>query len=264
VTRRVLVLPWFDVAPRQAWAVWRREATMYKRVWPSTILSGLFDPVIYLLAMGFGLGALVGEVAGVPYVQFLAPGLIASAAMMAATFEVAWNSWIRIHQDRSYEAMLATPTTLDDVVAGELLWATTRAGVYATVMLVVVAAFGLVRSPWALLAPVVAVAGGLLFAILGLAYTASVKHVDQLTFWFTLFLTPQFLFSGIFFPLDGMPAWVRALAWATPLYHLVEAERALVLGHVDASTALHAAIVVAAALVLFRLPARLVRPHLIR
>lgn len=259
-----MLIPYWNVSPRQAWAVWRRETVMYKKVWPSTILSGLFDPVVYLLAMGFGLGLYVGEVGGVPYRQFIAPGLIASATVYAATFEVAWNSYIRIHTDKSYEAMLATPTTLADVVAGELAWAMTRAVVYATIILAVVFAFGLVESPWALLAPVAAAAGGLLVAILGLSYTALVKHVDQLTFWFTLFMTPQYLFSGIFFPLDGLPRWVGIAAQFLPLHHLVEVCRALVLGTVTWATAAHAGVLVVACVVLFPLPALLVRRHLVK
>lgn len=259
-----MILPYWRVSPRQAWAVWRRETVMYKKVWPSTILSGLFDPVVYLLAMGFGLGLYVGEVDGVSYSQFIAPGLIASATVYAATFEVAWNSYIRIHTDRSYEAMLATPTTLHDVVAGELAWATTRAMTYAAIILAVVIAFGLVESPWALLTPLAALAGGLLVAILGLAYTALVRHVDQLTFWFTLFMTPQYLFSGIFFPLDGLPRWVTVAAQFLPLHHLVEVNRDLVLGTLSWTTAAHAGVLVVACVVLFPLPARLIRRHLVK
>ncbi|MHB8604330.1 MAG: ABC transporter permease [Thermoplasmatota archaeon] len=247
-----------------AFRVWQREVTLYRRIWPSTILSNLFDPLIYLLAMGFGLGAFVAaKFNGVSYVQFIAPGLVASAIMMAATYEVAWNSYVRIHHERSYEAMMSTPATLEDVVAGEIAWAMTRSAIYATVMLVVLAALRLVASPWALLIPLVALAGGAIFAVVGLAYTSLVKHMDQLTFYFTLFTTPMFLFSGIFFPVDTLPLPLRALAYATPLYHLVAVTRALILGGVGLATVGHLAVLLVAAAALFPLPVVVLRKKLV-
>jgi lipooligosaccharide transport system permease protein len=258
----------YRFSPEMALRVWQREVDVYKRIYKSTILGGLADPVIYLLAMGLGLGAYVSlagtSAEGLRYIEFLAPGLVASSAMMAATYEVSWNSFMRIHTDRVYAAMLATPAEAEDIVVGELLWAATRALIYAGVMMVVLLAFGLVRSPLALLAPPVAALGGLLFAALGLSYTAVVKHMDQLVFWFTLFVTPMFLVSGVFFPLEGFPAWVQALAWLLPLHHLVEVLRALVLGTVSAATMGHLAWIGAALAVFFPLPVHLLRRKLVR
>jgi lipooligosaccharide transport system permease protein len=258
----------YRFSPELAFRVWQREVDVYRKIYRSTILGGLADPVIYLLAMGLGLGAYVSlqgtRFADVPYVHFLAPGLMASSAMMAATFEVSWNSFMRIHTDRVYAAMLSTPAEAEDIVVGELLWAATRAAIYAVVMLGVLAAFGLLRSPWALLAPFVAAAGGFLFAILGLSYAALVKHMDQLVFWYTLFITPMLLLSGVFFPLDALPPAVQQLAWLLPLHHIVEVTRALVLGVPTAATLGHLAWLAVALTLAFPLPVHLLRRKLVR
>lgn len=259
--------PW-RFRPELAYRVWQREVDVYKKIYKSTILGGLADPVIYLLALGFGLGAYVQTGAagygGRPYVEFLAPGLVASSAMMAATFEVSWNSYMRIHSEQVYAAMLSTPAEVEDIVAGELLWAATRALVYALVMMLVLLAFGLVRSPLAALVPLVAALGGLLFAALGLAYTALVRHMDQIVFWFTLFITPMFLLSGIFFPIAGLPGPVQALAWALPLAHMVQLSRDLVWGAVDPAALGHLAYLCVALLVAWPAPIALLRRRLVR
>ncbi|HEX2023054.1 MAG TPA: ABC transporter permease [Candidatus Thermoplasmatota archaeon] len=220
----------YRVDPKLALRVWQRELTLYKRIWPSTILSTLFDPILYLLAIGFALGQYVSGVGEGTYAQFIAPGMVATAVMHGAAYEAAWNSYVRIFVERSYEAMMSTPAALEDVLAGEVLWAASRAVASSTIVLLVVTAFGLVSSPWAALIPLVAVVGGVMFTTLGLCYTVGREHMDQLTFMFTLGITPMFLFSGVFFPLSGLPAWAQALAWASPLFHLVEVVRGLATG----------------------------------
>lgn len=253
----------YRVHPKLAMRVWQRELTLYRRIWPSTILSTLFDPILYLLAMGFGVGAyLTEDVGGVSYMQFIAPGIVASSIMYAAAFEAAWNSYVRIFVERSYEAMMTTPAELEDVVAGEVAWGATRAFIYSVVMLVVLFAFGLVRSWWALLIPPVALLAGAMFMLLGLSYTIRVKHMDQLTFLFTLGVTPMFLFSGIFFPLDALPQAVQVAAWAFPLYHLVEVVRPLALGALDAGVAVHLAWMLGLTLAVWGLPSLMLRRKL--
>lgn len=253
----------YRMSPLLAFRVWQRELTLYKRIWPSTILSTLFDPILYLLAMGFGLGAYINEdVGGVSYLQFIAPGLVASSIMTAAAYEAAWNSYVRIFVERSYEAMMATPAELEDVIAGEIAWGATRSVIYSVVMMLVLALFGLLQSPWALLIPLVALLGGLMFTTMGLAYTVGRKHMEQLTFMFTLGITPMFLFSGVFFPLDGLPVLVRQIAWFSPLYHLVEVVRALALGVADAALWGHVAWMLLLTLLLWGIPAWVLRRRL--
>lgn len=254
----------YRFSPKLAFRVWQREVTLYKRIWPSTILSGLLYPLIYLLAMGFGLGAYVTRtMGGVPYLQFIAPGLVASSIMMAATFEIAWNSYVRIHIERAYDAMMTTPAALADVVVGEILWATTRSVIYASVMMIVLLALGLVPSWWAVLVPAVALLGGLAFGFIGLAYTSLVKHMDQLTFYFTLFVTPMFLFSGIFFPIEGLPRGVQVVAAATPLFHLVTVTRDLILGTVALDTLWSVVALVGFVVLFFPVPIAVLRRKLV-
>ena len=253
----------YRLHPKLTFRVWQRELTLYRRIWPSTILSTLFDPILYLLAMGFGVGAYITQdIDGVSYLQFIAPGLVASSIMYAAAFEAAWNSYVRIFHERSYEAMMTTPADLEDVVAGEIAWGATRSLIYSIVMLAVLTAFGLIRSPLALLVPLVAFLGGMMFMVLGLTYTVRLKHMDQLTFLFTLGVTPMFLFSGVFFPLAGLPAWVQTVAWASPLFHLVEVVRALALGTVGTLTLVHLGWMIGVTLALWGLPSLVLRRRL--
>lgn len=253
----------YRVSPKLAYRVWQREVTLYKRIWPSTILSTLLDPIMYLLALGFGLGAYVSQgIGGYSYLAFIAPGLVASSVMYAAAFEAAWNSYVRIFVERSYDSMMATPAELEDVLAGEFAWGATRSFIYSIVMLLVLAGFGLVHSWWALLVPPVAILAGFLFMALGLSYTVVCKHMDQLTFFFTLGVTPMFLFSGIFFPLDGLPLPVRAVAWFSPLYHLVEVVRALALGIPSLVTLGHVAWMAGLLALVWGLPTTILRRKL--
>jgi lipooligosaccharide transport system permease protein len=229
----------FKFSPRQVFRVWQREVSVYKYIYKTTIVSNLFDPLIYLLALGFGLGAYVTKIAGLPYIQFIAPGLISSSIMTAAAFETTYNTFARIHFDRVYEAMMATPVTVQDIVVGEMAWAMTRSTLYASVMLVVVASLGLVQSWLALLVPLMGALGGLMFAILGLTYTSFLKSIDQVNMFFTLFITPLFLFSGVFYPLDALPEAVRQIAFLSPLYHIVSIIRPLVLGTAGMDAVFH-------------------------
>jgi lipooligosaccharide transport system permease protein len=216
-----------SVSPRHALAVWRRNATMYRRTWKLNILPNFFEPVFYLASIGIGVGAYVSQMGGLSYVEFLAPGLVCVAAMNGASFEVTYNVWVRMNYERIYEAMLTTPLEPDDVLAGELLWAMTRVGIYGGIFFLVVALFGLAPMPQSLLAIAVIPLAGLLFAALGLTFTLHVASLDLFSFYFTLFLTPLFLFSDVFFPiqerLSGAWLWLAELL---PLLHPVRLARA--------------------------------------
>jgi len=254
----------FSFSPRQAFRVWQREVSVYKYVYRSTIVSNLIDPLVYLLALGFGLGAYVTRIAGLPYIQFIAPGLIASSIMTAASFETTYNTFVRIHFDRVYEAMMATPVTVEDIVVGEMLWAMTRSTIYASVMLCVVAALGLARSWLAVFVPLLGALGGLMFAIIGLTYTSFLKSIDQMNFYFTLFITPLFLFSGVFYPLDALPQVVRSIAQLSPLYHIVSIIRPLVLGVWGIDVLFHLAWILIFVLVFAVVPVNLLRSKLVK
>jgi lipooligosaccharide transport system permease protein len=210
--------------------VWRRDLRVFSKVWKGALLPQFFDPLFYLLAMGFGLGTYLATVEGIPYKEFVGPGLMASSVMWAASFETTWNIYFKMEETRLYDAVLTTPVEVQDVVVAEVAWAATRAVIYGTTFTVTVALFGLVESPWAVLAPVFLALGGACFGMLGLTFTSLIRSMDLYSFYYTLFITPLFLFSGIFYPLDDLPGWVAVVAWFTPLYHLVEITRGLVLG----------------------------------
>ena len=215
-----------SVSPPHAFSVWRRNAAMYRRSWKLNLLPNFFEPVFYLTAIGIGVGSYIGEMGGVSYLAYLAPGLVCVAAMNGASFEVTYNIFVRMHFEKAYDAMMTAPLDTDDVLAGELLWALTRVGIYGGSFYVVILLFGLAPLPSSLWVIAVIPLAGLLFAALGLAFTLMITTIDVFSFYFTLFLTPLFLFSGVFFPLEerlsGPWLW---LAEALPLLHPVRLAR---------------------------------------
>jgi len=220
------------VAPnlRVAGRVWRRDALNFSKLWRGALLPTFLDPLFYLVAMGFGLGTYLATIQGIPYKNFIAPGLIASAAMWAAAFETTYNVYIKMNENRLYDALIATPIEVPDLIFGEVAWAATRSLVYGTSFLAVITAFGLVDSWWALTIPFFLLLGGACFAVIGIAFTALIPKIDLYSYFFTLFITPMFLFSGIFFPLEKLPGALELVAWFTPLYHLVNVMRELATG----------------------------------
>lgn len=215
-----------------AWRVWQRNWDVFMRLWRVELWPGFLEPVIILLAMGFGLGAFVQPISGQSYLQFIAPGLVASSAMFSAAFECTYGSYIRMAFQKTYDAILATPVMVEDVVTGEVLWGATRALFSGGVVLVVITAFGLVQSPAALLVLVLLFLQGLAFSSLSLFFTGLVPSIYTFNYYFTLFITPLFFFSGIFFPLEQLPAVFQTISWFTPLTHAVNLYRALALGQV--------------------------------
>jgi lipooligosaccharide transport system permease protein len=220
-----------SVSLPHAVAVWRRNASMYRRIWMLNILPNFFEPVLYLLSIGIGVGAYIHQMGGISYAAFLAPGLVCVAAMNGASFEVTYNIFVRLNFEKQYDAMLTTPIQPDDVLVGEVLWAVTRASIYGSCFFIVVALFGLAPLPSALLVLPVIPLTGLLFASIGIAFSLRIQTIDLYSFYFTLFLTPLFLFSDVFFPLKerltGNWLWV---AEALPLLHPVRLARSAFTG----------------------------------
>ncbi|GAI17407.1 unnamed protein product, partial [marine sediment metagenome] len=188
------------------------------------------EPVIILLAMGLGLGAYVGLVDGQRYIEFIAPGIIASYAMFSASFECTYGSFVRMEYQKTYDAIIATPLNVEDVVAGEIFWGATRSLMTGTVILVIAAVFQLVPSPWAALIPILSFLQGIMFASIAILFTSIVPAIYSFNYYFTLFITPMFFFSGVFFPLSSFPEIVQTLSWVAPLTPAVHLTRALVNG----------------------------------
>jgi lipooligosaccharide transport system permease protein len=225
---------------------------LYRRVWRGGLVPTFLAPVLFLASMGFGLGAFVDAsgtaselLAGVPYAAWLAPGLLASQAMNTAGFAVTYPIMGRVVWDRIYHGMLATPITISGIVLGELGWVAMRLTFASTVFLGVMAVFGLVLSPLAILAIPAAVLTGLAFAAPIMAYTPTQQNDQGFNAIFRFGLTPLFLFSGTFFPIAQLPPLLQPIAWLTPLWHGVDLTRSLTLGQVDpALAAIHLAVLV--------------------
>jgi lipooligosaccharide transport system permease protein len=218
--------------------VWQRNFLVYKRLWHRSIAFGFLQPVLFLTAMGIGVGALMsGQQAsafgGVPYIDWLGPGLLSAMAMQTATFESTYPIMNKIMWGRNYEAMLSTPLTTRNIIIGELFWVAFRIGTLATVFLVVLTLFGIVRSPAAVLVVPVAMLIGTAFSSCLIAFTATQKNDVGFSAIFRFVINPLFLFSGTFFPLTNLPDQIEWVAWLTPLFHGVQLIRGLVLGSLD-------------------------------
>jgi lipooligosaccharide transport system permease protein len=200
---------------------------MYRRTWKWNLLPNFFEPVFYLFSIGIGVGAYISSMEGLSYAAFLAPGLVCVAAMNGASFEVTYNIFVRLTFEKTYDAMLTTPIEPDDILGGEIFWAITRASIYGGCFFVVLALFGLTPLPSSLWALAVIPLTGLLFATIGMAFSLRIPNIDLFSFYFTLFLTPLFLFSDVFFPLKERlsPSWLW-VAEALPLLHPVRLARA--------------------------------------
>ncbi|NIO10301.1 MAG: ABC transporter permease [Deltaproteobacteria bacterium] len=216
-----------SVSLPHALSVWRRDAAMYRRTWKLNILPNFFEPVLYLVSIGIGVGAYISEMGGMSYIEFLAPGLVCVAAMNGASFEVTYNIFVRLTFEKAYDAMLTTPVETDDILVGEVLWAITRTCIYGGCFYLVIVIFGLAPLPSSLLVLPLIPLAGLLFAAIGLTFSLKIPNIDLFSFYFTLFLTPLFLFSGVFFPLEERLS--EGLLWVAeilPLLHPVRLARA--------------------------------------
>jgi len=214
--------------------VWQRNFAVYRKTWAISFLPPLLEPVLYILAFGLGLARLVGEleVAGEPvgYTVFIAPALVAVAVMYNAFFETTYNSFVRMYYQKTFDALLATPLNLEEVILGEMAWAATKSLIAALLMGSVLSLFGLFVFPSALLLLPLALLGGLLFAGLGMVCTALVPNIEVFNIPIFLMITPMFLFSGTFFPLEQLPGWAQRVAFCLPLTHLVALVRGAALG----------------------------------
>jgi lipooligosaccharide transport system permease protein len=231
------------VGLRRPWHVVERNAFAYRRMW-YVFVAGFAEPIFYLLSIGIGVGDLVGDLSvggeTVSYRMFVAPALLATAAMNGAIFDTTFNFFVKYKYMKTYDAILATPLGARDVAGGEVTWALLRGTVYSSVFLLTMLVFGYVQSWWAVFAVPAAVLIGLAFAGAGLAATTYMRSFVDFDY-VNLALVPLFLFSATFFPLSRYPAALEWIVRCTPLYQGVELERALVLGHVDWTLPLHAA-----------------------
>ncbi len=233
--------------------MWQRNRDVFFRLWHTEAPGTIIEPIIILVAMGLGLGAYVGLVDGQEYMQFMAPGIIASYAMFSVFGECTYGTFFRMEERKTFDAIIATPLNVEDVVAGEIFWGATRGLMTGTVILVISAAFQLVHSPWVALVPVLSFMQGVMFASIAVFFTSLVPSFYTFNHLFTLFITPMFFFSGVFFPLSQFPAIVQDLSWIAPLTPVVVLMRALFLGEFEVMHLAAVAYIVAVSVVFFAL-----------
>jgi lipooligosaccharide transport system permease protein len=226
-------------------AVWRRNFLVWRKLVIASVLSNLADPLILLFGLGYGLGALLPSVEGMSYMAFFAAGTLCSATMFTASFESMFSGFSRMHGQKTWDAILYAPLVIDDVVAGEVIWAASKAWLSGSTILAVAALVGLAGSPLVLLALPVAFLVGLAFAAVGLIMCVLAKNWDFFSFYMTLIMTPMTMISGVFFPAEQLPRPVLAVAQVLPLYHGVELVRPLMVGRLPETAALHVAVLLA-------------------
>ena len=216
------------------WPVVMRNLLVWKKLAGPSILGNIAEPLITLVAFGYGVGSLIGEVGGMPYIQFLASGSVAAAAALAATFEALYSAYSRMAVQKTWDSILNAPIALDDIVFAEMLWAAMKALFSCAAILVVVFVLGISRAPSMLLALPVLGLAGITFASLALVFNALAKGYDFFTYYFTLVITPMTFLSGVYFPIAQMPDWLQAVAQVLPLKAAVDLIRPLVLGRIPA------------------------------
>ena len=219
--------------------VWRRNVLVWRKLALASVLGNIADPLLYMLALGYGIGSLVGDVGGMSYIAFIGTGMVCQSAMFTASFEAMYSAFSRMHVQRTWEGIINAPIALDDVLLAEWLWTGTKAVISTAAILAVILALGYGRTWLALWVLPVGLLVGLTFGAAGLVMNALAPNYDFFTYFFTLVLTPMLLFSGVYFPVEQMPGWLATVAGFLPLKHAIDLARPLMLGQVPGSVALH-------------------------
>ncbi len=217
------------------YAVWYRHFRVYTRNLISNGLPPFLEPLIFLAGIGLGMSRYVDEMAGIPYLLFLATGLPISTAMFTAAFECSFGTFIRLEFDHVYDGMLAAPITLSDLLVGEILWAGTKGLFFSSAVILIMSLFGQAPMPASLLSPLIGLFTGIMFGSMSLLVTSFVKTINHFNFYFTGFISPMFFFSGVVFPLENLPAVLRYAAEVFPLTHSVRMARSFVFGRIGAT-----------------------------
>jgi lipooligosaccharide transport system permease protein len=222
--------------------VWRRNLRVWLKLVGPALVGNLGEPLLYLLAFGYGFGRLVGSVGGMSYAEFLASGIVCASAMNTATFEGLYSAYTRMAVQQTWRAMLVAPLSVGDILLGEMVWAAQKATVSSGAVLLVAGVLGLLRSPLALWVVPLGFLVGACFGAIALVVTSLARSYDFFLYYFTLIVTPMFLLSGVFFPLDQMPELVQWAAQGLPLAHAVELVRPLMAGALPQAGWLHVAV----------------------
>jgi len=239
--------------PAALTGVMSRDVAIFGRYWKATTFSSVMQPTIYLLAFGLGFGSLLPHLAGLKYVQYVATGVVATAVLFSSAFPGMFNTFVRWQFQRTYDAILAAPVDVEELVTAEILWISVRAGVYGMAPLLVGIAFGLEPDAGMLLVPLIGFVTGFGFAGFGVTVAAVAKTIDNFNYVTSAVLTPMFLVAGTFFPVSQLPAVLRAIAKVNPLYHCVQLVRDASLGHLVPADLGHAAVLIVFAIAMWRI-----------
>jgi len=222
-----------------------REIVNFSAYWRSTTFSSTVEPTIYLLAFGFGFGSLVARVAGLEYIEFVGTGVVATAVLFSSAFPGMFSTFVKYKFQRTYDAVLAAPVDVEELVTAEALWIAARAGTYGCVPLLVAIAFGLDPTAGMLVVPVIAFTAGFGWACFGILIAARMKSIENFNYVISAVLTPLFLVAGTFFPITALPEPASVLAQVNPLYHCVQLVRHAAFGFEPGADALHLAALLA-------------------
>lgn len=240
-----------------------RELALFSRLWASNAFGSIVEPTIFLLAFGFGLGALVTEVAGLSYLDFVGTGIVATTVLFSTTFDGMFTTFVRRKFQRTYDALLAAPVDVEEIVTAECLWKGLKAGLFGMVPLGVAFAFGLRPTAGVLAVPLIAVLTGFAFACFGEIFGAAMPSIDSFNYVISAVITPMYLVAGTFFPLEELPDWAATVSRANPLYHSVELVRAAVFWEWAPVDLVHFGVLALFGLVTWRLAVRLMQRALI-
>lgn len=231
-----------------ALVVWRRHFEVYLRLWKMELAAPLIEPVFMVLAFGWGVGALIAaDVGGMPYLSFVGAGVLTFSAVSRALFESAYGSYFRMVYQSTFDAILATPVEVESLAFAEIAWATTKAGIDSCIILSILYLFGAATSPYALLTPLPLVAGAFFASSFTLGVTSRVHNIDSFNLYLSLYFSAVFI-CGVWFPVELLPAWLQALAWAIPLTSAIDLARAFLVGTFERRHAFEAVYLAAAAL----------------
>lgn len=211
-------------------SVWYRHFRVYTRNIVSNALPPFLEPLIFLVGIGIGLGQFIPQMEGVPYLKYLASGIIVTVSMFTAAFECSFGTYIRLEFDKIYDGMIGAPISADNLLVGEIVWAGTKGFIFSFSVVIITAAFGILPLGRIILAPIIGFFTGAMFASLGFLVTSIVSNINQFNFFFSGFISPMFFFSGVVFPVDRLPAILRPVTELLPLTHPVRIVRAMALG----------------------------------
>src|SRR5438477_763198 len=231
--------------------VWRRNLLVWRKLALASVLGNIADPLLYMLALGYGIGAFVPEVGGMKYIAFIGTGMVCQSAMFTSSFEAMYSAFSRMHVQRTWEAIINAPVSLDDVVFAEWVWAATKSVMSVIAILVVILLLGFGHSWLAIFVVPLGFVTGLTFAGFGLLMNSLARNYDFFTYSLTLFQTPMLLLSGVFFPVEQMPPALQTVAPVLPLSHAIDIACPRLAGKVPGGTVVHLAVFLAYACVTF-------------